>query len=102
MLPFTPSHKGPLFVSTGVIGVAFTVTFNVAPVPTNVPPQLPLYHLQVAPEPKVPPVIPKVTDPGPQNAVAVDVAAVGATDGALIVTDVVAVTTPHPPAAAKV
>ena len=82
--------------------MALTVTFNVAPVPTNVPPQLTVYHLQVAPEPKTPPVIPNVTDPGPQSAVEDAVAAVAATETAFIVTDVVAVTTPHPPPAAKV
>ena len=82
--------------------VVLTVTFKVAPVPIAVPPQLPLYHLHVAPEPKLPPVIPRVTDPGPHSAVEVAVAVVAATDGALIVTDVVAVTAPHPPPAAKV
>jgi hypothetical protein len=32
-------------------------TVMLAPVATEVPPQLPLYHLQLAPVPKVPPVI---------------------------------------------
>ena len=73
-----------------------------APVPTKVPPQLPLYHLQVAPEPKLPPVTLKVTEPGPQSVVADAVAAVGATESELTVMDVVAVTTPHPPPAAMV
>ena len=54
--------------------VVLTVTFKVAPVPIAVPPQLPLYHLHVAPEPKLPPVIPSVTDPGPHSAVEVAVA----------------------------
>jgi hypothetical protein len=82
--------------------VAFTVRLNVAPVPTAVPPQLPLYHLQVAPVPKLPPVTLKVTAPGPQSTDGVAVAAVGSVDSELTVMDVVAVTTPHPPAAAIV
>ena len=82
--------------------MVFTVTISVAPVPTNVPPQLPLYHLQVAPEPKLPPATLNVTVPGVHSDVDVALAAVGATDGEFIVTDVVAFTTGHPPPAAKV
>jgi hypothetical protein len=41
--------------------VAVGVTDSVGPVPTNVPPQLPMYHLQRALEPSVPVVICMVT-----------------------------------------
>ena len=75
---------------------------SVAPVPTKVPPQLPLYHLQVAPVPRLPPVTLKVMAVGPQRLVEEAVAAVAATDSELTVIDVVAVTTPHPPPAAMV
>ena len=34
-----------------------------APVPTNVPPQLPEYHVQTAPVPSEPPATVKVVDP---------------------------------------
>ena len=56
-----------------------------APVPTNVPPQEPLYHFHEAPVPKEPPLTDKLTD---VPAVTVDkeaVADVGATLFALIV-----------------
>jgi hypothetical protein len=33
----------------------FGVTFKLAPVPTTVPPQDPLYHFQLAPEASLPP-----------------------------------------------
>ena len=82
--------------------MVFTVTASVAPVPTSVPPQLPLYHLQVAPDPRLPPTTLKVTDPGPQSEVAVALAAVGAVEGEFIVTDVVGVTAGQPPPAANV
>ena len=36
------------------------LTLSVAPVPSSVPPQEPLYQVQLAPVPRVPPVIPKV------------------------------------------
>ncbi len=32
-------------------------TVTLLPVPTDVPPQLPLYHLQLAPVPRLPPVV---------------------------------------------
>ena len=32
-------------------------TLTLLPVPTDVPPQLPLYHLQLAPVPRLPPVV---------------------------------------------
>jgi len=82
--------------------VLFTVRFNVAPVPTNVPPQLALYHFQLAPAPKLPPVTLKVTVAGPQIVVDDAVAPAGSTETALTVIDVVAVTVPHPPPAAIV
>jgi hypothetical protein len=82
--------------------VVFTVTFSVAPVPTNVPPHVPLYHLQVEPDPKAPPTTLKVTVPGVHSEVAVALAAVGAVEGEFIVTDVVGVTAGHPPPADKV
>jgi hypothetical protein len=49
-------------------------------VPTSVPPQLPVYHLQIAPVPKAPPCTVSVVVVGPQLAVTLLVAAVGATD----------------------
>ena len=82
--------------------VVLTVTFNVVPVPTKVPPQLPLYHFQVAPAPRLPPVTLKVTVPGPQSVVDDAIAPVGSVDRELTVMDVVAVTAGHPPPAAKV
>ena len=81
----------------------FTVTpVSVAPVPTAVPPQDPLYHLQVAPVPRAPPVTLSVTVPGPQSVVALALAAVAAVDSDCTVIVVVAVTAGHPPAAAIV
>ena len=82
--------------------MALTVTFSVAPVPTNVPPQVPLYHFQVPPVPKLPPVTLKVTVAGPQSIAGDAVAPVGSTESELTVIDVVAVTAEQPPAAAKV
>ena len=76
--------------------------FSVAPVPTDVPPQLPVYHLHVAPDPSDPPVTLKVMAVGPQSEVEDAVAPVGATESELTVMEVVAVTTPHPPPAAMV
>jgi len=35
--------------------VAAGATVTLLPVPTDVPPQLPLYHLQLAPAPRLPP-----------------------------------------------
>ncbi len=35
--------------------VAAGATVTLLPVPTEVPPQLPLYHLQLAPAPRLPP-----------------------------------------------
>ena len=37
--------------------VAAGATVTLLPVPTDVPPQLPLYHLQLAPAPRLPPVV---------------------------------------------
>ena len=37
--------------------VAAGATVTLLPVPTDVPPQLPLYHLQLAPVPRLPPVV---------------------------------------------
>ena len=37
--------------------VAAGATVTLLPVPTDVPPQLPLYHLQLAPTPRLPPVV---------------------------------------------
>ena len=56
------------------------LTANVVPVPTNVPPQLTVYHLHTAPAPKLPPVIPNVVEVEPLHNVvpAVLVIAVGA------------------------
>ena len=87
---------------TKYVVVELTVTFNVAPVPTRVPPQVPLYHLHVAPPPNEPPATLKVTAVGPHTDVAEAFAAVGATESELIVIEVVAVTAGHPPVAAKV
>ena len=87
---------------TKKVVVTFTLVTSDAPVPTAVPPQVPLYHLQVAPVPSVPPVTVKVTLPGPQRLVALALAAVAAVDSELMVIVVVAVTAGHPPAAAKV
>ena len=38
------------------------VTLIVVPVPTNVPPGLPVYHFQLAPAPKLPPTVDSDTD----------------------------------------
>ncbi len=40
--------------------VAAGATVTLLPVPTDVPPQLPLYHLQLAPAPRLPPLTFKV------------------------------------------
>ena len=82
--------------------VALTVTFNVAPVPTKVPPHVPVYHFQVPPVPKLPPVTLKVTVPEPQSIAGDAVAAAGSTESELTVIDVVAVTAGQPLPAAKV
>ena len=88
---------------TKKVVVVFTfIPVNVAPVPTKVPPQLPLYHLQVAPVPRLPPVTFKVTVPGPHSVVALAVAPVAAVDSELMVMVVVATTAGHPPPAANV
>ena len=91
---------GPSALTKYVV-VAPTVVFSVAPVPTSVPPQLPVYHFQL-PDPRLPPVTFKVTAPGPHWLVELAVAPVGAVDGALMVTLVVVVTAPQPAAAARV
>ena len=82
--------------------VAFTVIVMLAPVPTAVPPQVPLYHTHVAPVPKLPPVTLKVTAVGPQSDVEDAVIPAAVTDSELTVIDVVAVTAGHPPPAATV
>ena len=82
--------------------VAVGVTVIDEPVPTNVPPQLPVYHFQAAPLPKLPPATVKVTAVGPHTVVADAVAPVGAVDNELMVMVAVAVTAPRPPAAAMV
>ena len=73
-----------------------------APVPTSVPPQLPLYHFQLPPVPRLPPLTLKVTEPGPQMLDDDVLAAVAATDSELIVIVAVATTAGQPPAAANV
>jgi hypothetical protein len=93
--------QGPSALTKYVV-VAATVTFSVAPVPTRVPPQLPLYHLQLAPDPNEPPLTLSVTLPGPHKAVGDALAAVGAAESEFTVMEVVAVTTGQPPAAANV
>ena len=56
------------------------LTLSVAPVPSNVPPHDPLYQVQLAPVPSVPPVIPNVELP-PEHIVArLAVAVVAATE----------------------
>jgi hypothetical protein len=65
---------------TKYVVVALTGTVILAPVPTNVPPQLPVYHLHVAPVPNAPPCTVKVVVVGPQLVVTLLVAPVGATD----------------------
>ena len=56
------------------------------PLPTNVPPQEPLYHLRVAPVPAEPPVILKVVELPLQIVVELAEADVGAVDAVLTVT----------------
>jgi hypothetical protein len=87
---------------TKYVVVLLTVSTSEAPVPTRVPPQLPLYHLQLAPDPSEPPLTLSVTLPGPHKLVADALAAVGAVESEFTVMEVVAVTTGHPPAAANV
>ena len=87
---------------TKYVVVAVGVTVMLAPVPTAVPPQLALYHLQLAPVPNEPPLTVSVTACGPQMVVADAVMAVGITDTELMVMVVVAVTAAQPPAAASV
>ena len=82
--------------------VLFTVILSVAPVPTKVPPQLPLYHFQLAPLPAEPPTTDKVTAVGPHTVLADAVAPVGAVDNELTTIVAVAITAGHPPPAAKV
>lgn len=60
--------------------VAFTGTVNVAPEPINVPPQLAVYHFHVAPVPNAPPTTLNVVVVGPQLAVILLAAPVGATE----------------------
>lgn len=69
-----------------------------APVPMAVPPQLPVYHLQVAPVPKAPPCTLNVVVVGPQLAVTELTAAVGATEKPFTVI-VKVLATPTQPAA---
>ena len=57
-----------------------------APVPINVPPQLPLYHLQLAPVPKEPPVTVNVPDPPGQKLLLLVVMLVGSVDCVFTVT----------------
>lgn len=65
---------------TKYVVVVFTGTVILAPVPIAVPPQLPVYHLHVAPVPNAPPCTVKVVVVGPQFDVTVLVAPVGATE----------------------
>ena len=65
---------------TKYVVVVFTGMVILAPVPTTVPPQLPLYHLQLAPVPNAPPTTVKVALVGPQLATTLLVAPVGATE----------------------
>ena len=83
---------------TKYVVVVFTGMVILAPVPTNVPPQLALYHLQLAPVPKAPPTTVKVVEVGPQLATTLLVAPVGATELPLTVI-VTVVATPIQPAA---
>ena len=70
------------------------VTTMDVPVPTSVPPQLPVYHLQVVPDP---PVAVSVLLAPEQIVVGLAEADVGATGSGLTVTVVVAqVELPHP------
>jgi hypothetical protein len=93
--------QGPSALTKYVV-VLLTVTTSEVPVPTKVPPQLPLYHLQLDPDPSEPPATLSVTLPGPHKLVADALAPVGAVESELTVMEVVAVTTGHPPAAANV
>jgi len=61
------------------------LTVTDAPVPTKVPPQLPEYHFQLAPVPKLPPLTDSVVLP-PLQMVVVPVMAVGAEDKLFTVT----------------
>ena len=59
--------------------VAAGATVTLLPVPTDVPPQLPLYHLQLAPVPRLPPLTLKVVFL-PRQIVVVPVIEVAGTD----------------------
>ena len=60
-------------------------TDSVAPEPTRVPPQDPVYHFQLAPVPREPPATLSVVAP-PHVVAGLALADVGATEGVLIVT----------------
>jgi hypothetical protein len=60
---------------------------KLAPVPTNVPPQLTVYHLHEAPVPRLPPVTVKVELPPLQTVPLEAVAPVGAVEAVFIVTE---------------
>jgi hypothetical protein len=72
---------------TKKVVVALTATLlSVAPVPTKVPPQLPLYQFHEAPVPKEPPVILRLTEVvAPHVDVILELADVAATDNVLTV-----------------
>ena len=73
-----------------VVTIGFTVMVVDVPLPTSVPPQVPVYHTQLALVPKLPSVTVKVDEAPKQISVGPDVAVVGATDGVLCVTVTVA------------
>lgn len=70
---------------TKYVVLAVGDTESVAPEPTRVPPQDPVYHFQLAPVPRDPPATLSVVAP-PQVVAGLALAEVGATDGVLIVT----------------
>lgn len=79
-----PTHAVVLQVPSALTKycvVAVGVMNSVGPVPTNVPPQLPLYHFQLAFEPSVPVVICKVTWLLPQVESLFEIIEVAATEG---------------------
>ena len=73
-----------------MVTVGFTVIVVDVLLPTNVPPQEPVYHFQFALVPKLPLVTVNVDEKPEQISVGLAVPMVGATDGVLRVTVTVA------------